>query len=188
MAGPVSSTGRANPPQKTEQWAVGWVLEHPVLSSMVWRHGRDDDPPGRSESSAGSRSRRKAPAGRPTRPAIRLSGGGHWRGRIESGGGVDGHGRRYQIPAVRTRKVRALAFVHGKGDHDEARTAHRAGDEGSIRAAHRPRASAGRAEWRRHFDVDCSGILRTVHTLHRSALNGEGRGLSNRRGLGGRHT
>ena len=146
------------------------------MSKLVQRQGRDDDPPGRSESSAGSRSRRKAPAGRPTRPVIRRSGGGHWHRRVEVAGGFDDHGHRYQIPAVRTRKVRALAFVHAWEDRTAHRTAHRAGDEGPIADHHPPRARAGRAGRRRHFGVDCRGILRTVHTHHRVSAERRGQG------------
>ena len=176
VAGPVSTTGRARAPQKTEQWAVGWVLEHPVLSSMVRRHGRDDDPPGRSESSAGSHSRRKVSAGRPTCPATRLGGRKHWRGQFGPGGGVDVPGSRYRNFCKPTRKVRWLAFVHGRGDHDEARTAHRAGEGELIAAHHAARASAGRALRPRHFDADCRGILRTVHTQHRVSAERRGQG------------
>ena len=143
---------------------------------MVQSQGRDDDPPGRSESSAGSRSRRKAPAGRPTRPAIRLSGGGLWRGRIGPGGGVDGHGRRYRIFCMSTCKVSGLAFVHAWEDRTAHRTAHRAGDEGPIADHHPPRPSAGRAGWPRHFGVDCQRILRTVHTQHRDSAERRGEG------------
>ena len=100
-------------------------------------------PPACGESSAGSRSRRKAPAGRPTRPAIRLSGGGHWRGRIGPAGGVDGHGRRYRIFCMSTCKVSGLAFVHAWEDRTAHRTAHRAGDEGPIATLHPAPASAG---------------------------------------------
>ena len=146
------------------------------MSKLVQRQGRDDDPPRRSESSAGSRSRRKAPAGRPTRPAIRLGGGGHWRGRIGPGGGVDGHGRRYRIFCMSTCKVSGLAFVHAWEDRTAHRTAHRAGDEGPIADHHPPRASAGRAGTRWHFGVDCRGILRTVHTHHRLSAERRGQG------------
>ena len=129
------------------------------MSKLVQSQGRDDDPPGRSESSAGSRSRRKAPAGRPTRPAIRLSGRGHWRGQIGPGGGVDGHGRRYRNFCKPTRKVRWLAFVHGQGDHDEARTAYRVGEGELIAAHHAAPASAGRAWQRQQFEVGAGRFL-----------------------------
>ena len=133
-------------------------------------------PPACGESSAGSRSRRKAPAGRPTSPFIRLSVGGHRRGRIGPGGGVDGHGRWYQNFCKPTCKVRWLAFVHGQGDHDEARTAYRVGEGELIAAHHAARARAGRAGRPRHFHVDCSGILRTVHTHHRLSAERRGQG------------
>ena len=111
-------------------------------------------PPACGESSAGSRSRRKAPAARPTCPAIRLSGGGQRRGRIGPGGGLDVHGRRYRNFCKPTRKVRWLAFVHGRGDHDGARTAYRVGEGELIAAHHVAPASARRAGQHQQFEVD----------------------------------
>ena len=83
---------------------------------------------------------------------------------------------RYRNFCKPTCKVRWLAFVHGRGDHDEARTAYRVGEGELIAAHHAARASAGWAVWRQHFDVDGSGILWTVHTQHRVSAERRGQG------------